>query len=368
MEYFGFHAFQSFAPGEVTPEVAHEIGVKLAQELWGDRFEVVVATHLNTNCIHNHFCLNSVSFKDGKKYYSDRSSYAVLRRTSDELCKEYNLSVIQEKPCGKHNIDYQKYSNEQIQKSNYHNSTKIDIDYAIEQAYSYNQFLNILKSKNYKVINRAGKLSVRREPYQKNIRIERAFGENYKIENIRKRIMETEPTKIIYPKAKTLNNRFIGNTSIKNKKKAKGIRALYLYYCYLLKIYPKTNPKQKFSEEMRAEIRKMNMRSKEARFLAKTGIQTVEELNSYKAKMIEQRRKLKGKRENLYKQNRKAKTEEEKQEIQEKLQSISKELKVIYEQEKWIKDIETRVPKIKEIVKEENKEQGKEKKEHEYVK
>lgn len=368
MEYFGFHAFQSFAKGEVTPEIAHEIGVKLAQELWGDRFEVVVTTHLNTNCIHNHFCLNSVSFKDGKKYYSNRSSYAVLRRTSDELCKEYNLSVIQEKLCGKYNIDYQKYSNEQIQKSNYHNSTKIDIDYAIEQAYSYNQFINILKSKNYEIINRAGKLSVRREPYKKNIRIENAFGENYKIENIRRRIMETEPTKTTYPKARTLNSRFIGNQNLKQKKKAKGIRALYLYYCYLLKIYPKTNPKQKFSEEMRAEIRKMDMRSKEARFLAKTGIQTIEGLNLYKAKMIEQRRKLKGKREGLWKEKRKLKTNEEKQEIHEKIQAISKELKEIYEQEKWINDIATRVPKIKEIIKEENREQGKEKKENEYVK
>ena len=58
----GYHAFQSFCEGEVTPEVAHKIGIKLAEELWGDRFQVVVTTHLNTNHIHNHFVLNSVSF------------------------------------------------------------------------------------------------------------------------------------------------------------------------------------------------------------------------------------------------------------------------------------------------------------------
>ena len=107
--YFGFHAFQSFAKGEVTPEIAHEIGVKLAQELWGDRFEVVVTTHLNTNCIHNHFCLNSVSFKDGKKYYDNHSTYALMRATSDRLCEEYNLSVLQEKKCEKSKIDYSKF-------------------------------------------------------------------------------------------------------------------------------------------------------------------------------------------------------------------------------------------------------------------
>lgn len=65
----GFHAFQSFAEGEVSPDKAHLIGVKLAEEMWGDRFEVVVSTHLNTLHIHNHFVINSVSFADGKRYY-----------------------------------------------------------------------------------------------------------------------------------------------------------------------------------------------------------------------------------------------------------------------------------------------------------
>ena len=61
-----YHAYQSFSEGEVTPEQAHEIGKRLADEMWGDRFEVVISTHLNTDCIHNHFVLNSVSFKSKK--------------------------------------------------------------------------------------------------------------------------------------------------------------------------------------------------------------------------------------------------------------------------------------------------------------
>ena len=63
-----FHGYQSFRPGEVTPELAHKIGVELAKRLWGDRFEVLVTTHLNTKAVHNHFCLNSVSFADGLRY------------------------------------------------------------------------------------------------------------------------------------------------------------------------------------------------------------------------------------------------------------------------------------------------------------
>ena len=61
-----YHGFQSFKHGEVTPEQAHEVGVKLAQKMWGDRFQVIVATHLNTDCLHNHFVVNSVSFTDGE--------------------------------------------------------------------------------------------------------------------------------------------------------------------------------------------------------------------------------------------------------------------------------------------------------------
>lgn len=70
-----FHGYQSFAPGEVTPEQAHEIGVKLARKLWGDRFQVIVATHLDKKHIHNHFVLNSVSFVDGKKYNDCKATY-----------------------------------------------------------------------------------------------------------------------------------------------------------------------------------------------------------------------------------------------------------------------------------------------------
>ena len=111
-----FHGFQSFVKGEVTPEIAHEIGVKLAEELWGDRFEVVISTHLNTEHIHNHFVLNSVSFKDGKKFYNNRHTYALMRETSDRLCEEYKLNVLEEKPCGKYNIDYTKYYKEEVKK------------------------------------------------------------------------------------------------------------------------------------------------------------------------------------------------------------------------------------------------------------
>ena len=103
-----FHAYQSFAEGEVTPELAHQIGVQLANEMWGDRFQVVISTHLNTGHLHNHFVINSVSFKDGKKYYSNLTNTALLRKTSDEICEEYGLSVLKEKTC-KSGINFENF-------------------------------------------------------------------------------------------------------------------------------------------------------------------------------------------------------------------------------------------------------------------
>lgn len=92
-----FHGYQSFKPGEVTPELAHKIGKELAQKLWGDKHEVIVATHLDRGHIHNHFVVNSVSMVDGKKFNACKQSYALMRKTSDELCLKYGLSIV-EKP------------------------------------------------------------------------------------------------------------------------------------------------------------------------------------------------------------------------------------------------------------------------------
>ena len=171
----GFHAYQSFKSGEVTPEEAHEIGLKFANEMWGDRFQVVVSTHLNTNCYHNHFVINSVSYVDGKKYYNNRTTYAEMRRLNDEICKEYGKSYLKEKVT-KAGINYLNYQKKDLTYNNYYKTAKEDIDIAISQAKNYAEFLSILKNMGYVVINRSEKLSIRGENYKRNIRIERYFG------------------------------------------------------------------------------------------------------------------------------------------------------------------------------------------------
>ena len=90
-----FHGYQSFAPGECSPAMAHEIGKKMAEELWGSQYQVLIATHLDkANHLHNHFVVNSVSFLDGKRYHRTNQDYRDMRMVSDRLCKEYQLSVV----------------------------------------------------------------------------------------------------------------------------------------------------------------------------------------------------------------------------------------------------------------------------------
>lgn len=93
--YIAWHGYQSFKPNEVTPEQCHEIGLKLAREMWGDKYQIIVTTHLDKKHLHNHFCFNSVSFIDGRKYDYSKSEQKRLRTVSDRLCREYGLSVIE---------------------------------------------------------------------------------------------------------------------------------------------------------------------------------------------------------------------------------------------------------------------------------
>ena len=104
----GRHLIQSFAPGEVSPEEAHEIGMELAKDILGDKYEFVLTTHIDKGHIHNHLIFNAVSFTDYKHYHSNKRSYHYIRRTSDRICKEHGLSVITPgKEKGKSYIEHQ---------------------------------------------------------------------------------------------------------------------------------------------------------------------------------------------------------------------------------------------------------------------
>ena len=271
-----FHAYQSFKEGEVTPEQAHNIGIQLAEEMWGDRFQVVVATHLNTNHIHNHFVINSVSLVDGKKYYDNRMSYAELRRLNDQICMEHNLSYLEEKKTkkGLYYINYQDKADKII----YSKQTKSDVDMAIALANSYSEFLHILENMNYEVKERASKLSVRNLEYKRNIRIERQFGNDYSIENIKKQIAG-----IYLPEKQNQYRRYFEKDKVIDtlmKMNCKGLAFKYINYLKLLNKYPTYIRSHRVSNQLQRDVMQMNLISNQTIFLAKYRIDTLDDLEN----------------------------------------------------------------------------------------
>ena len=350
-----FHAYQSFNEGEVTPEIAHEIGVKLANEMWGDRFQVVVSTHLNTEHLHNHFVINSVSFKDGKKYYSNLTNTALLRKTSDEICEEYGLSVLTEKIC-KSGINFENFYKKSMRDSDYYKFAKEDIDYAIKHSYTLKQFQQMLVSMGYSYYYRADKLSVRREPYKRNIRVERAFGEEYSLENIKRRIFENDYIKSekILPYMVVKNRHFTTRNKVRKKYKPKGIIALYYYYRYLLKLYTKKNIQYKLTPEMRAEVKKLDEYSERIRFLCKYKIETMSDVNNIKEQKQEELQKILNIRNRLYYKRQKLDSGIEKDRVTKEIIDITATLTSVRKEIKLCGEFYDDVPKMKEQLKELN--------------
>ena len=341
-----FHAYQSFKEGEVTPEVAHKIGVQLANEMWGDRFQVIVTTHLNTHCIHNHFVINSVSFKDGLKYYDNHTNYSIIRHLSDEICKEFGLNVLKEKP-SKKKLNYENFYKKSLYNDNYSNNAKRDIDLAIRQAYSYDDFLYLMKKLDYEITLRANKMSIRKEPYKRNIRIERRYGENYTIENIKRRILEEKAVRVPFIE-NVYNYRKVKYPFAKRHKraKAKGFIALYYHYCYLLKVFPSNVPQQKLPASIRADVSRMEELSNEARFLYANNIKTLDDLTNYKNKTNSKINELLSQRENLWTKRKLSKDENKKHKIAKEISSLNDKLIKLRKKVELCEDIKTRIPKI----------------------
>lgn len=183
-----FHAYQSFPPGEVTPEQCHAIGVELAKHLWGDRFQVLVATHLNTDCCHNHFVLNSVSFVDGKRYNDCKATYRALQQASNRLCREHGLSVVE--PSGTHtprNI----YQAEKQGEPTRYNIMRTDIDQALFHCRTFGDLPDALRQMGYEVrFDPHRTYATLKLPGDKRAVRFKTLGEDYAEDSLRRRIAE----------------------------------------------------------------------------------------------------------------------------------------------------------------------------------
>lgn len=278
-----FHGYQSFAPGEVTPELAHEIGVRFASELWGDRYEVLVATHLNTDCYHNHFVVNSDSFVDGKKMVVKKGTHLDLRRVSDQLCREYGLLVI-EKPKGK--TPRSIYQAEKRGELTKYSLIRDALDRSIAVSYEPKDLARMLKLYGY-VINAPENrkyVTICAVGGGKPTRLYQ-LGDDYTLERIQARIRQNtfdvqlnQPRYLKVQPQKAPNLHFHGN--LKQAPRITGFRALYLHYLYLLGALPKGKHKP-LSPAMREELRKLDRYIEQYHFLSREGLNTVSEVSDF---------------------------------------------------------------------------------------
>ena len=339
-----YHGFQSFKHGEVTPEQAHEVGVKLAKKMWGDRFQVIVATHLNTDCLHNHFVVNSISFTDGKHYHDNKANMRLLRQRSDELCREYALSVI-EQPSGKKK-PYALYQAEKNGMPTRDNVARQAVDEAVSKSFTLKDFDRIMAEMGYRVSFDPNRKywTVIGKGWKRPKRLYK-LGENYTNEKIMERITENSYavkfSRFAEPQRTVKVFRVKG--SLKATKKIGGLRGLYLHYCYKLGILPK-NKKPNYARLhylLKDDLMKMEAITQETRLLCRNRIDTVEQLLSYKGSLETEKTDLLQKRKELYSKSRKT-GGEEKEAIWSQLSDLSKRLSVIRKEVRLCEGIEAR--------------------------
>lgn len=329
-----FHAYQSFKEREITADIAHEIGVKFAEEIFGD-YEVVIATHQNTNHIHNHFIINSVSFMTGKKYNNNRTNLAKLRQVSDSLCKEYGLSVLDE------DISYKNTYKHKVINNNYYKTLKDDLDSIINYSVTLKQVMDRMKLLGYKTYSHNGVITIYRDGYDK-VRIEKAFGNEYSKDSINERLYSSRQIVFKPIPQKSIFQEYLSKTNSRHK----GIYGLFLYYCYLLKVFPQNHPKQYLPYSIRQEIKKLDSFSEQTRFMVDNKIETKEDLESFAKNNYEEYKNLMGKRENLWKRYHRAKTEDKKSEILAEINVIQPKIKEFRKLDGYCKEIKKRSESI----------------------
>lgn len=288
-----YHAIQSFKPGEGNANIVHEIGVKTAERLFGNQYQFVVCTHLDKEHLHNHIVINPISIVDGKRYHNSMKDIYKLREVSDELCKEYGLSIIDE-PKGKGQS-----RNEYYQARSYIREIKQDMDNAVKRNYDYDSFIKDMKLEGYEFIEVEDMPCVLHPNFSKAIPIA-LLGQKYSLESIDKRIKKCEPTfvklKITY-KQKDANTLY----QMYKEHKLNGFLKDVVKFQILIGILPNyAATKVKLSKEMRKECRKLDLITNATTFVAKNNIETFEKLDSIINDLNNQLNELQNQRKQLY--------------------------------------------------------------------
>ncbi|MGU5503738.1 relaxase/mobilization nuclease domain-containing protein [Streptococcus anginosus] len=265
------HLIQSFLPGETTPEIAHRIGMELCKKILKNEYEFVLSTHIDKGNIHNHIIFNNVNMVTGKCYQSNKKSYHKIRYQSDKLCKENNLSVIDEfyesykkkyKTNGK-----SWYENEQEKRgTSWKSRLQFDIDRMIKQAKDWDEFLKKMADLGYEI--KYGKHIAFKPKDKPRFTRSKTIGEDYTEERLKERLAERATIKTPAVK-KRIGNVIDMNTNVKVKE-SKG----YEYW---------------------ATKHNLNTMAESVIFLREQGIKSVKQLDEYIQKAADERQNLQDK-------------------------------------------------------------------------
>ena len=274
----GYHLVQSFAAGEVTPELAHQIAQELAERVLGGQYEYVIGTHLNTDHIHSHIVWNSVSRIDGKKYHSNGKTYVTqIRAVSDELCRKYKLSVIDTEKSDDVAKPYVEWLAEKNGQPTWRTAIRQDVDDAIRQSLTWRQFLTVLAKKGYEV-SMGRKYPVLRPPGKERFVRFKSLGTRYPPEAIQTRILYPQTLRPYVRKPPTVQRGRLHSNS-KPRRKLTGLRALYYRYLYELGALPR-KPRYP-SYAVRQDVRKLDQRIRQMEFISRNGIDTLAQLETH---------------------------------------------------------------------------------------
>ena len=322
----GYHLVQSFAAGEVTPELAHQIAKELADRVLGGRYEYVIGTHLNTDHIHSHIVWNSVSCVDGKKYRSNYKSYVTeIRAVSDELCRKYKLSVIDTE--NSHHVakPYAEWLAEKNNHPTWRTAIRQDVDEAIQQSLTWRQFLNALERKGYEV--RMGrKYPVLRPPGKERFVRFKTLGKRYTPEVIQNRLHYPQFDRCFVENSPHVQYSRL-HSGKKSRRKLTGLRALYYRYLYELGALPRKPRRPSYA--VRQDAYKLNQRIRQMEFLSKHNIDTLEQLETHRKALQTEIGQLQTKRKQLPKTD----------DVQSQHESVNTALKQLRQEERLCRKI-----------------------------
>ena len=278
-----YHGYMSFKERNITPELAHKVGMEFAQKVWGDRYQVVVTTHLNTQHLHCHFVINSVSFVDGKRCRD--TSWFKFYKLADEICRKYELHTI-EKPERNPDSRYLTKKDQAGMPTRY-NIARAAIDEAISMSTNRYDFERALHKMGYAFNGNPNHkyFTITIKDDKKPIRLYR-LGEKYTMSRIEERLRENQrdlkfiPFHPGVPKPR----QYVLDTREMKLRRVGGLRGLYLHYCYRLGYLPQyTHPKpNRVHYLLRADLMKLDQLTAQTKLLCKHRIGTAEELFDYK--------------------------------------------------------------------------------------